>query len=83
MCQEPTKALSTAQIPKPSDAVIVKLAEIAAHVEEVLAIDRPVDKAPVGMTTLKNDRRRAVEKVLVLLADPEVRDYVAKVRARN
>jgi hypothetical protein len=81
MCQEPTKALLSAEIPKPSDAVTVKLAEIAAQVEEVLAIDRPVDKAPVGMRNLKNDRRRAVEKVLVLLADPDVRSFLAKMRA--
>ena len=73
--------MTRANIPKPSDAVIVKLAEIAAHVEDVLAIDHPVDKAPVGIRTVKNDRRRAVEKVLVLLADPDLRSYLAEVRA--
>jgi hypothetical protein len=72
--------LTSPDIPKPTDAVIIKLAEIASHVGGVLAIDHPVDRAPVGMRTMKNDRRRAVEKVLVLLADPEVRSYLAEVR---
>ena len=69
------------RVMQPSDAVIVKLAEIATRVEEVLAIDHPADKGRIGMTNLKNDRRRAVERVLVLLADPEVRSYLTKVRA--
>ena len=33
-----------------------------------------------GLTTIKNDRRRSVEQVLVLLADPELKSYLAKVR---
>ncbi len=72
--------MTSSEIPKPSDAVILKLAEIASHVEQLLAIERQPDKLPVGMRTLKNDRRREVEKVLVLLADPELRNYLAQVR---
>jgi hypothetical protein len=33
------------------------------------------------MRNLKNDRRRAVEKVLLLFADPDVRSFLAKMRA--
>jgi hypothetical protein len=63
-------------IPTPSDAVLIRLAGIAARVEELLAPDNPLDKAPVGLKTIKNDRRRATEGVLVLLADSEVRNYL-------
>ena len=45
-----------------------------------MAFDQPKNKAPVGLTTIKNDRRRSVEQVLVLLADPELKSYLAKVR---
>ena len=70
-----------AEIPKPPDVVVVKLAQIAGYVEDLLAIDRQADKAPVGMRTLRNNRRRVVEKVLILLADRQVRSYIAEVRA--
>ena len=66
-------------IPTPSDAVLTKLAGIAVRVEEILAPDSPMRKTPVGLNTVKNDRRRAMESVLVLLADPDVRAYLAEV----
>jgi hypothetical protein len=62
----------------PSEAVLIRLATIAARVEELLAADQPLGKAPVGLNTIKNDRRRAMETVLVLLADPEVHTYLAE-----
>ncbi len=65
-------------IPAPSDAALIRLASIAAQVEEWLAPDDPLDKAPVGLKTIKNDRRRAMETILVLLADTEVRGYLAE-----
>ncbi len=65
-------------IPTPTDAVLIKLAGIVAQVEEVLAPDNPVGKARVGLSTAKNDRRRTMEAILVLLADSEVRNYLAK-----
>jgi hypothetical protein len=36
----------------------------------MLSADKPAGKAPVGLNTVKNDRRRAMEGILVLLADP-------------
>jgi hypothetical protein len=69
---------SARDIPKPSDAVLVRLAGIAAHAEELLAADQQTRKAPVGLTTIKNDRRRTMEAILVMLADPDVREYVAE-----
>ena len=68
------------EIPRPSDAVLTRLAVIAVRIEELMAFDQPRSKAPVGLTTIKNDRRRCVEQVLVLLADPELKNYLAKVR---
>jgi len=65
-------------VPKPSDAALIRLAGIAAQVEAVLAPDKPLDKAPVGLRTIKNDRRRAMESILVLLNDSEVRSYLAE-----
>ena len=62
----------------PSDAVLIRLAGIAAHVEELLAADQQTRKAPVGMTTIKNDRRRTMEAILVMLADTDVRVYIAE-----
>jgi hypothetical protein len=44
----------------------------------LLAPDQPTAKARVGLTKIKNDRRRTMEDLLVLLADPEVRSYVAE-----
>jgi hypothetical protein len=67
-------------IPVPSDAALIRLAGIAAHVEELMALDYQAEKAPVGLKTLRNDRRRKVEAILVLLADPEVRAYLAEVK---
>lgn len=65
-------------IPTPSDAVLTKLALIASRVDEMLSAEKPAGKAPVGLNTVKNDRRRAMEGILVLLADPEVRAYLAE-----
>jgi hypothetical protein len=70
--------LNRAGIPSPSDATLVRLASIAAQVEELLAPDNPLDKAPVGLKNIKNDRRRAMEAILVLLADSEVRNYLGE-----
>ena len=67
-------------IPAPSDAALIRLGGIAAHVEELMALDYQAEKAPVGLKTLRNDRRRKVEAILLLLADPEVRDYVAELK---
>jgi hypothetical protein len=66
--------------PEPSDALIIKLASIAAHAAELIAADHQTEKAPVGLTTLKNERRRTAEAILVLLADSEVRDYLAELK---
>ena len=65
-------------VPAPSDHVLIRLATLAAHVQEMLAADHPLDKTPVGLTTAKNQRRRAMETILVLLADTGVRDYVSE-----
>jgi hypothetical protein len=65
-------------LPKPTDEVLIRLATLAAHVQEMLAADHPLDTTPVGLTTAKNQRRRAMETILVLVADPGVRDYVSE-----
>ena len=65
-------------VPKPSDAVLIRLAAIAAHADELLAADEQTRKAPVGLTTIKNDRRRTMEAILVMLADADVRGYIAE-----
>jgi len=65
-------------VPAPSDAALIRLAGIAAHVEELMALDYQAEKAPVGLKTLRNDRRRKVEAILLLLADPEVHAYLAE-----
>jgi hypothetical protein len=65
-------------VPAPHDEVLIRLTALAAHVQEMLAADHPLDKTPVGLTTAKNQRRRAMETILVLLADPGVRGYVAE-----
>jgi hypothetical protein len=67
-------------VPTPSRAVTIKLATLAARVDEMLMADNPVDKTPVGLTNARNDRRRAMEAILVLLADPEVREYLAELK---
>ncbi len=65
-------------VPAPSDAVLIRLAGIADHVKELMALDYQAEKAPVGLKAVRNDRRRKVEAILLLLADPEVRDYLAE-----
>lgn len=67
-------------IPTPSDTLVIRLASIAAQVEELLAAEHQTEKAPVGLTNIKNDRRRTMEAILVLLADPEVRNYLAELK---
>ena len=62
----------------PSDAVLIRLAAIAAHADELLAADQQTRNAPVGLTTIKNDRRRTMEAILVMLADADVRGYIAE-----
>jgi hypothetical protein len=70
-------------IPAPSDAALIRLAGVAVHVEELMALDFQAEKAPVGLKTLRNDRRRKVEAILLLLADPDVRDYLAELKRLN
>jgi hypothetical protein len=65
-------------VPAPPDQVLIRLATLAAHVQEMLAADHPLDKTPVGLTAAKNQRRRAMETILVLLADPALRGYVSE-----
>ncbi len=67
-------------IPTPSDAALIRLAGIADQVEELLASDHPTEKASVGLRTIKNDRRRTMEAILVLLADAGVREYLAELK---
>jgi hypothetical protein len=67
-----------ASVPTPSDAVLIRLAAIAARADELLATDQQMRKAPVGLTTIKNDRRRTMEAILVMLADADVRGYIAE-----
>jgi hypothetical protein len=67
-------------IPTPSDALTIKLASIAAHAAELIAADHQTEKAAVGLTTLKNERRRTAEAILVQLADAEVGDYLAELK---
>ena len=67
-------------VPAPSDAALIKLAGIAAQLEELLATDTPVGKPRVGLNTVRNDRRRAMEAAVVLLADSEVRAYLADLK---
>ena len=75
--------MTGAGIPVPSEAILIRLAGIAAHVEELLAAERQTQKAPVGLTTVKNDRRRTMEAILVLLADAELRVYLAELEKRG
>jgi hypothetical protein len=70
-------------VPAPSDEAVIRLAAIAGHVEELMALDYEREKAPVGLKTVKNDRRRKVEAILVLLADPDVRNYLAELERRG
>lgn len=66
--------------PTPSDAVLIRLAGIAANAEELLAADQQIDKAPVGLRAVKNVRRRTMGAILVLLANPEVRTYLTELK---
>ena len=66
------------RIPTPSDAVLIKLACIAERVRELMALDSPAGKAPVGLNTIRNERRRTVEAIMVLLADGEMRNYLGE-----
>ena len=75
--------MTGAGIPPPSDAALIRLASIASHVEDLLAADRQVERAPVGLRTIKNDRRRTMEAILVLLADAELRVYLAELEKRG
>jgi hypothetical protein len=65
-------------VPSPSDAVLIRLAAIAANADDLLAADQQVRRAPVGLTAIRNDRRRMMEAILVLLADADVRGYIAE-----
>ena len=67
-------------IPEPSHALLIKLGSIAAHAAELLAADHQTEKAPVGVTSLKNERRRTAEAIMVLLADTDVRNYLAELK---
>jgi len=67
-------------IPTPTDDALIRLAGIAAHVEELMALDYQAEKAPIGLKTLRNDRRRKVEAILLLLAEPDVRAYLAELK---
>jgi hypothetical protein len=64
----------------PSDAALIRLASIAVQAEELVAPDNPLGKGPVGIRNIKNDRRRTMENILVLLADAEVRTYLAELK---
>ena len=68
-------------IPKPTDAVLVRLAGIAANADELLTAGEQAPRAPQGLTKIKNDRRRQMEAILVLLADAEVREYIAQLES--
>jgi hypothetical protein len=65
-------------VPQPTDEVLIQLATLVAHMQEMLSADHPIDKTPVGLTYAKNQRRRAMETILVLLADPGLRGYVSE-----
>jgi hypothetical protein len=69
---------SANSVPKPSDDILIRLAAIAAHADDLLAADQQGRGAPVGLTTIRNDRRRMMEAILVLLADQDVRRYIAE-----
>ena len=65
-------------IPMPSESVVLTLARIASQVEATLVPKPGADRARVSLQTARNDRRRAMESVLVLLDDAGVREYVAE-----
>ncbi len=71
------------RVPRPSDAVLIKLAGIATHVREVMAADHPSERLRVGLSKIQNERRRTVEKILLLLAEPELRAYLARVNMKE
>ena len=45
-----------------------------------MALDYQAEKAPTGLKPLRNDRRRKVEAILLLLAEPDVRAYLAELK---
>ena len=65
-------------IPMPSESVVLTLARIASKVQATLVPKPGADRARVSLQTARNDRRRAMESVLVLLDDAGVREYVAE-----
>jgi hypothetical protein len=65
-------------VPTPADDVLIRLARIAALVQEWLAADHPLDRTPVGLSAAKNNRRRTMESILVQAANAEVRRYLAE-----
>ena len=70
-------------IPMPSESVVLTLARIASKVQATLVPKPGVDRERVSVQTARNDRRRAMESVLVLLDDPAVREYVAELERRG
>jgi len=62
----------------PSESVVLTLARIASKVQATLVPKPGADRARVSLQTARNDRRRAMESVLVLLDDAGVREYVAE-----
>ena len=70
--------MTAGSVPVPSDATLIRLASIAAQVKELLAADQQTAKAKVGLSTIKNDRRRTMEAILGTLADAGVREYIAE-----
>jgi hypothetical protein len=73
----------TETVPRPSETVLLKLAAIATHATALTAPDRPSGSAPVGLGKIQNDRRRAMEKIHLLLADPELRAFLAQLNLKE
>lgn len=65
-------------VPRASDAVALRLVEVVLHVEKTLEGDRHTER--VGLSTIRNERRRAMEAILVLLKDAGLQSYVAELR---
>ena len=64
-------------IPMPSESVVLTLARIASQVQATLVPKPGANRERVSLRTARNDRRRAMESLLILLDDPSVREYVA------
>jgi hypothetical protein len=72
--------LSSAVPVAPSaDDVLIQRATLAAHVQEMLAAVTRWTRRRWVSQPAKNQRRRAMETILVLLADSGVRRYVSEV----